>query len=146
MRDFWARVKIDGECWVWTGTRSHFGYGTVKFDGRVTLTHRLTYRLHVGPIPNGKHVLHHCDNPSCVRPSHLWLGTNAENVADKVRKERQARGVAIGRGHLTEDDVRSIRAEHAAGGTTYARIAVKYGVSKSAICFICERRNWKHVA
>ena len=78
-------------CWVWGGYRNRGGYGFTRVGGRGApgkLAHRLSWELHRGPIPNGLHVLHRCDNPSCVRPDHLFLGTNQENIADRIAKGR----------------------------------------------------------
>jgi hypothetical protein len=77
-----------GECWEWTGHKMSSGYGQVNFNKKGWLTHRLFWTIFNGEIPNGLWVLHHCDNPSCVRPSHLFLGTNSDNQQDSVNKGR----------------------------------------------------------
>ena len=85
----WSRVDRSGECWVWTGGTNGVGYGRVSdADGRTVLTHRLVYQLEVGPIPEGLWVLHHCDNPPCVNPAHLFLGTVGDNNRDARAKGR----------------------------------------------------------
>ena len=96
MDDFWSMVDRNGPtqphmtdgCWVWTGIK-HRGYGRFGQRGR---SHRIAYEATVGPIPEGASVCHHCDNPPCCNPAHLFVGTNADNVADMVAKGRQAKG------------------------------------------------------
>jgi len=85
-------------CWLWTAGRDRFGYGQFTFPGNQhVLAHRASYMLFIGPIPDGMCVLHHCDTPPCVNPSHLWLGTNDQNMADMAMKGR-----ARSRGRLTQ--------------------------------------------
>lgn len=83
---FWSQVDKSGECWVWTGTRTRDGYGKIGYrvDGRYLSlrAHRVSWALHRGPVPKGRSVLHHCDNPACVRPEHLYLGSQADNMRD----------------------------------------------------------------
>ena len=90
---FWAYVDVSGECWMWTGGKHHFGYGIFHTTARSSvLTHRFAWEFENGPIPDGMYVLHHCDNPPCVRPDHLWLGTREENNRDRDLKGRSYRG------------------------------------------------------
>ncbi len=85
---FWPNVRRGSGCWGWTALRHRDGYGiTSRTLGRIR-AHRLSWQIHNGPIPRGMHVLHRCDNPPCVRPDHLFLGTHADNMADKIRKGR----------------------------------------------------------
>lgn len=96
---FWAKVDRSGghdACWMWLAGVARSGYGVFGIQGKPRLAHRVCYRNTRGPIPSGLHVLHSCDNPLCVNPSHLWLGTNLDNVADKVAKGRQAAGERSG--------------------------------------------------
>lgn len=89
---FWERVnKQPDGCWLWTGTTNLRGYGILARNNTMQLAHRFSYELHKGVIPDGMFVCHSCDNPPCVNPDHLWLGTNADNVSDMVAKGR-ARG------------------------------------------------------
>ena len=91
--DFWMLVAKRGpdECWGWYG-RSQRGYGRFRFGGLTQRTHRLAWAFAHGPVPEGMCVCHHCDNPRCCNPKHLFIGTSADNNADKVAKGRQSRG------------------------------------------------------
>lgn len=92
-RRFWSKVQKTETCWLWTGeASSHFGYGRLHVNGRRTRAHRYSWELHNGAVPEGKFLLHSCDNPRCVRPEHLRVGTQRENMADKTARGRQARG------------------------------------------------------
>jgi hypothetical protein len=147
---FWAKVDRSGgpdACWPWTGALHRHdrpGYGRVNGgDGTSRYAHRLSWELHFGPIPEGLQVLHYCDNPPCVNPAHLWLGTNQDNRTDSAHKGRTARGERSPNAKLTEDDVRAIRA---LGGTmSMARIAAQFGVTYLPVNFIIHRKTWKHV-
>lgn len=86
---FWSLVDKSGECWLWQGRTNNDGYGRLNVSKRQQVyAHRYAYANIYGPIPDGFFVCHHCDNPRCVRPDHLFLGTNQDNVNDMVRKGR----------------------------------------------------------
>lgn len=85
---FWLAVDTSGDCWLWTKATDRDGYGKILVDGKRIGAHRLSYLLHYGEIPNGLHVMHTCDNPPCVRPEHLTLGTMADNIRDSIAKGR----------------------------------------------------------
>ena len=95
---FWGRVKkgSSSECWTWMGSRSPKGYGMVTFRGKVSRAHRVAFMLDAEQDIQGLSICHHCDNPLCCNPKHLFLGTNLDNVQDKVAKGRQMRGVKSG--------------------------------------------------
>jgi hypothetical protein len=131
---------------LWTGSkRGRYGH-IRKGDKQRTIlsTHRLSWEIHFGPIPDGMCVCHKCDNMKCVNPEHLFLGTNTENTADKVAKGRQATGERIN-SKLNPDDVRIIRGMWNAGGLTMEEIGRMFDVSDSCIDFVVNRRSWKHV-
>jgi hypothetical protein len=147
---FWRKVKKDANdkgCWEWQGYRHPQGrYGYLKVAGNKTAkAHRYSWELHNGPIPEGADVLHTCDNPPCIRPSHLFLGDDMTNAADRSAKGRSARnmGTKNGRAKLTEDDVRYIRCnpDH----LTQKELAARFRVASSLISFVVNRVNWKHV-
>jgi hypothetical protein len=106
--------------------------------------HRLSYELHHGPIPTGAVVRHKCDNPSCVNPSHLIVGSHQQNMADMVSRKRQTLGTRNVQARLTDDDVRQIRAL-AATGVRHTEIAPRFGITRSAVTLIVERKRWAHV-
>ena len=141
-------------CWLWTGKKSGKGYGGFYADGRDCYAHRWAYQYYIGKIPVGLFVCHHCDNPACVNPAHLFVGTNADNMADMASKgrngkyskpERTPRGSTHGRSKLTESQVTEIRQRYSAGGMTYQSLSSEYGVSLSAIRHVVRRKNWQHL-
>jgi hypothetical protein len=135
-------------CWLWTD-KPVCGYGRICIDGVPRLAHRISYELHRGAIPAGLNVCHRCDNPICVNPDHLFLGTHADNVADRCRKGRTRQGHVPkrsgenhGKAKLTWAKVDEIRAWYAAGGVSMAQLGRDFGVSKRAILFVVHRKHW----
>lgn len=146
---FWSNVDCGevSECWPWKRYRDEKGYGRVAVGRTPHRTHRVAYMLHHGTSDLGDlHVLHTCDNPKCCNPSHLYLGTNADNMADKVARNRQARlrGESAGTAKLTDALVTSMRKERIAG-VSIAALAVKYEVDKSTASDILHGRTWFHL-
>jgi hypothetical protein len=167
---FWPKVARGqpDECWPWTACRHAFGYGKIGVAGRVEFAHRVAWTLTNGPIPAGLYVLHHCDNPPCCNPAHLWLGTYADNNADKAAKGRSHRperrpvwvmygdanpsrkypgiqaGERNGFAKLTAADALSIRARSEAGESN-ASIARAYGLPTATIWKVVHRESWRHV-
>lgn len=90
-REFWNRVKKSDNCWIWKGCKDTRGYGIMCVNGKPMRAHRYSYANEVGEIPEGQIVCHSCDNPVCVRPDHLFVGTHKDNSDDKMRKERSGR-------------------------------------------------------
>lgn len=150
---FWENVPIGDPdaCWEWQGgTRYNTGYGAFRINGRQSLTHRISYELTYGPIPDGLHVCHHCDNPPCVNPHHLFLGTHADNMGDMARK---GRAPAPGKGKngeshpnatVTDAIARAILERHAQG-ERQNDLAREYKIGKGVVHRIVRRVSWKHI-
>ena len=158
---FWAKVDKSGgadACWIWTGARMPKGYGRFCVNQRTGLAHRAAWRIANGDVPDGMHVLHRCDNPPCVNPAHLFLGTHADNMHDMAIKGRAAvvrvsgerhwskktptkivRGERHGRSKLTEEQVRRVLTSDESG----ADLGRRFGVSKNTIYKIRRGVNWK---
>lgn len=143
---YWAKVdqRGDDECWPWNAFRNQFGYG--MFNGGVEqLAHRFGYRLAYDDLGEGMIVCHHCDNPPCQNPRHMYAGTPATNAADKARRGRvvvtPSPGEQNGRAKLTEEQVvrlRQLRAE----GWTQSALALKFGVGQSQVGRIVRGVAW----
>ena len=139
---FWAKVNVSdqSECWEWMGARSD-GYGDFKRNGESVSAHRVAFELFSGPIPDGALIRHTCDNRPCCNPFHMLTGTDADNVRDRVLRDRGAKGESNGRHILTEDEVVAILADK----RTHAAVGAHYGVSKWTIQSIRQGRTWRHV-
>lgn len=141
---FNSKVKVmPNGCWEWQGSFSK-DYGQMKAAGKMRKAHRIAYELHVGDISDGMCVCHTCDNPHCVNPAHLFVGTNADNLADRDSKGRQIRGESSHLSKLEESDVREIR-ELRKGGLGIKEIAEMYNIKHPNVSAICLRRTWKHI-
>lgn len=141
---FWRRVQKSDGCWTWLGSAHRHGHGYATMDGRVTYAHRVAWTLTHGAIPDGLDVCHKCDNPPCVRPDHLFVGTHADNMRDMAVKGR-ALEASKKRSKLTEHQVRDIKAM-LADGMTQREIADRVRiVSRSAIGLIQQGRRWSHI-
>ena len=169
---FWPKVQKSDGCWLWTGSKDARGYGRLK-NPRTGATplkaHRVSWEVHFGPIPDELWVLHSCDNPPCVNPAHLFLGTQADNMRDMVQKGRQgslvhperlARGDRHGsrlhperlnppRGErhrsakLTWAQVAEIRRLYAAGYITQQQLADQFGVALTTINPLLRGKTWR---
>lgn len=137
-------VKSDG-CWNWNAVHDKNGYGQFRLLGRTERVHRIAYVVYVGPIPPGFSVLHTCDNPRCVNPQHLWLGTQADNLRDMANKRRSTYGERNPQAKLTVANVLRIRELYRRGRQTQQSIALIFGVADSAICNIINGKRWGHI-
>lgn len=150
-RRFWSKVDRSGECWLWMGSRHQHGYGRMRVGSRRDGSRRLELATHIvweltnGPISEGMWVLHHCDNPPCVRPEHLFLGTHAENMYDMIAKGRARHpslpGESCGHAKLTEAAALLIRARVAAG-EMQKTLAAEFGVSRATVCLVVGGKRW----
>lgn len=146
-RRFWAKVRVihdQNSCWEWLGSKNEAGQGQIRCEGRTQNASRVSYRLAFGDFDRSLDVCHHCDNPPCVRPDHLFLGTAKDNVADAVSKGRMAHGENHVRAKLDNSAVIAIRQAFAMG-VRQGFLAAKYGIDQSAISNIVRRKKWKHL-
>lgn len=139
---FFAKVEVvgDDDCWLWTAATFDNGYGVFQMDGSPKRAHRVSYEMHHGPIPDGMKVCHECDTPACVNPRHLFLGTDADNMADRDRKGRHVafRGEGHPMAKLSEQQVADIRI---ASGKQ-VDIAAAYGISFQQVSKIKLGQCW----
>lgn len=134
--DKWTLDESSG-CWVWTACRIRDGYGQLSIDGRMVLAHRLSYEHFVSPIPDGYCVCHRCDNPSCVNPEHLFVGTHKDNMRDMALKDRNSKG-------LTNLQVMEIR-RRACSGEKQKTLADEFNVSQQTISRIKIGKQRRHL-
>lgn len=147
LEEAWSQYIVRGgvdECWEWQGPMQGWGYGALSFQGQKFGAHRVAYELHNGPIPDGMQVCHTCDNPPCCNPSHLFLGSNDDNVRDRTLKGRSARGERVHNAKLTRKDVVKIRSLVQAG-VSRQEIAKRYGITDGYVGRLARRKAWRHV-
>ncbi len=129
-------------CWEWTAYKDSEGYGRVTIGGgHSTYAHRLSWRLWRGEIPRGLCICHKCDNPGCVRPDHLFLGTPKDNVHDSITKQRHR--LCAPRAKLTTAQVQEIRALYSSGAETQKSLSHIFGVDRSTIGYIVRNKVWR---
>jgi hypothetical protein len=137
---FWKKIKKTDGCWFWPGAINNKGYGHSWMYPNNELAHRIAWQLTYGPIPDGLYVCHHCDNRRCVRPDHLFLGTQQDNLHDMKVKGRH-----VGSAKLDEATVLIIRSRYAAGGITQQALADQYNVDQGTISHLIQRKTWQRI-
>lgn len=148
---FFSKVDTSGDCWNWIGNRNPQGYGRINISKKLLLAHRVSYEYAFGAIAEGLMICHHCDNPSCVRPEHLFAGTLADNMRDMVEKGRSHGALPLlqGEGHsqakLTAEQVRIIRTRHAEDLVPLVTLSSEFKVSVEQISRIVRGQVWKHL-
>jgi len=142
-------TKAESGCWDWRAGTVKDGYGRFWFNGKHVGAHRFSYEIYTGAIPEGLHILHKCDNPKCVNPEHIVLGTHTDNMADRNAKNRQAKvvqkGADNGGAKLTEANVLEIRELYATGKYHQKHLADMFGVSRPQISHVVNNKNWRHL-
>lgn len=152
----WHRAQRRGACWEYMGSRNDRGYGLLQIwdwptrKQRHLYAHRVNYEAAHGPIPEGLQVCHRCDNPPCIRPDHLFLGTAKDNSHDAKRKGRLSRdhgrpGATNASAKLSEAQVIEIRRAYAAGEANQSDLARRFGVKPSTVSMVVLRKNWRHL-
>lgn len=148
---FLSHVRKTPSCWLWTAAKQYSGYGRFWDGSRYTGAHQYSYRAFRAPIPSGKCVCHTCDNPSCVNPKHLWVGTQRQNLQDMFGKSRQrtrdtyTSGPDHHNAKLTAEDVITIRAFYQVGRYSQRYLATVFGVTKPVIRNVVQRKGYKNV-
>lgn len=143
---FWSKVDIQSKnkCWNWKAARVHDGYGRFGLQYRIVRAHRVSYQIAYGNFDERLCVLHKCDNPACVNPNHLFLGTNQDNMNDQKSKSRNPFGERNPRHKLTESQVIEIRKLYTKG-LTQSEIGRMFNISQNQVSEIILRNHWKNV-
>jgi hypothetical protein len=143
IRRFFAKVNKTEECWLWTASLNHKGYGQFNINGAPVAAHRVSWLIAGNTIPDDKPVMRHkCRNRNCVRPEHLEVGTHAENSADMIRDGNSTRGERCMLSKLTAEQVLHIRSRAA---ETHSELAREFGVARTTITNVINRYKWNHI-
>lgn len=141
---FWMKVKKrEGTCWTWTAATDKDGYGVFWYNNKAQYAHRVSWQLTNGLITSDQVVCHRCDNPLCVRPDHLFLGSYYDNILDKVKKQRSSLNEQNPNSKLTKSQVRDIKKR--ASKETQTALAKEFGVSRKTIYLIINGQMWANV-
>lgn len=148
---FWRYVKKTPKCWIWIGAKDKRNYGRIHKSGTANisiLSHRYSWEINRGKIPNGKHALHKCDNQSCVNPRHLYIGTHQDNMRDAIKRDQfnPTKGIQNPNHKLTDEMVREIRNFYIPKITPRKMFSDKFGVTESIISSVYNRKAWKHLS
>ena len=143
-------IENENGCWIWQGGKTNFGYGTIGIGNNKTeLVHRLAYKFWDGEVSSDLFVCHHCDQPLCVNPNHLFLGTNQDNIDDKMYKGRAYTGVHKGelnvRSSLTDKQVKELKYDLFKRNMKQVDLCEKFGVSRDVVSSIFRGRTWTHI-
>jgi len=146
---FWSKVQKTDQCWLWTGAKTNGGYGKIRINGTNRPAPRVAWEFENGSLPIGYEICHHCDNPSCVRPDHLFAGTRKDNVQDMIQKGRRSSsahgsGERHGMAKLTNDQVVEIR-QRKANGESAKELSEKFSINRSTVHDIVTGKSWKHI-
>jgi HNH endonuclease len=149
MERFWNKVNKNtlSGCWEWSGSLKCGGYGLFRVKGRLYKAHRFSWILNVGSIPKGKLVCHKCDNPKCVNPAHLFLGTHTDNARDRENKNRRPifRGEAHPNSSLSDCQAVAIVEKYKTGRYSCRALAKEYDVASSTIHRLITKQTWRHL-
>ncbi len=144
IKRFRTHIKKTKGCWEWQLRKDKDGYGIFTIKSKSKKAHRISYEINKKEIPSGMHVLHKCDNPSCVNPAHLFLGTHQDNMVDMAVKGRRS-GEKNPRSKLSENSVYFIRKLHKKGGITQTAIAKTYGVTQATVSSVVRGKSWGYL-
>ncbi len=144
---FFEKILKTENCWFWIGWRNSSGYGQLNNKNKHVLAHRVSWELHKGTIPEGLCVLHKCDNPICVNPDHLFIGTHKDNSMDRTRKGRNAdqHGERSARAKLKEGQVREIICRYKSQNISQIELGKEYQISQQTVSAILCKERWGHL-
>lgn len=139
---FWLKVRRGEGCWLWTGGKFADGYGRISSKNQAQRAHRVAYQLTKGDIPTGMMVCHHCDNPLCCRPDHLFVGTASDNTRDAANKGRMAVCAANANAKLSAEQVCELREAFGRGDSKWV-LAARYALNENMVLNIVTGRHWR---